>query len=141
MQAVDLEVFYRVNIPLDVDENPELYPLRKIARVNYHSVPCLGDISSTNIRKAILSPSDRYFHSLDRFIVRTTSFSFQNIPIVNQIVPTTLSKLYPDVLDYIIDKKLYGFSQSTKASTIQFNMVFLSFGMLLAWQFMSHRKR
>lgn len=136
LNAVMLEVFYRVNIDLDIDENPQKYPLRKLAQVNYHSIPSLGPISSTEIRKATLSSVDRNYYSMNRFVSKA-SFSLasiESLPLVNKISPRTLSYLHPDVLNYIIDQRLYGFSQSTKLTSLHSGIMFASIGLILAWQ-------
>jgi hypothetical protein len=123
LQTANLEIFYRVNVALDVEENPSKYPYRAIANVNFHHVAALTSISSTSIREAFKQSS--------------TSFSWKSLslPYVpsNGKPDSVLAELHPDVLKYILDKDLYGYRRmQLSSSRLSTSILIAGLGVLIA---------
>jgi len=143
LDAVNLEVFYRVNIQLEVENEPWKYPLRAKARVRFHDVPLLGSISSTSVRKSSLSTIDRAVHSTSRWLSHISGYPVQldRWPGIKNTTSDALGQLYPKVLDFIIENELYGFQRANRVSNIQKGILIASFGFLLAWQYLFSKRK
>lgn len=90
------------------------YPLFNFASVNYYEIKSLGSISSSLVRKSTYNA----LYKTISYIQKTFRYTIQ--------MKSPLSCVEPNVLDYIINNKLYGFSETSLLFSLQSTVIVLS---------------